>query len=133
MTVTSKDAAPVTCRVRRRASQTRLKNDDRDNRSAGEGRVRPAGCIAADRRSGAGPGLRHDGSDDRGGGGARHRGSNGGATQESSVGCATEPDPGAPAGGITPEAASLPIPHGVSGPPANGTRDGATVSPFRGR
>jgi hypothetical protein len=32
--------------------------------------------------------------------------------------------------GITPEAASLPTPHGVSGPPANGTRDGASVSPF---
>jgi len=32
--------------------------------------------------------------------------------------------------GITPEATSLPIPHGVSGPPGNGTRDGASVSPF---
>ena len=32
--------------------------------------------------------------------------------------------------GITPEATSLPIPHGVSGLPGNGTRDGASVSPF---
>jgi hypothetical protein len=52
------------------------------------------------------------------------------ATEGPSVGCAAEPDPRAHAEGITPEAASLPAPHGVSGPPANGTRDGATVSPF---
>ena len=32
--------------------------------------------------------------------------------------------------GITSEATSLPIPHGVSGPPGKGTRDGASVSPF---
>ena len=48
------------------------------------------------------------------------------------MGRATEPDLRARAEVITPEAASLPTPHGVSGPPANGTRDGATVSPFGG-
>jgi hypothetical protein len=54
-------------------------------------------------------------------------------TEGPSVGCATEPDLRARAEAITPEAASLPTPHGVSGPPANGTRDGATMSPLRGR
>ena len=46
------------------------------------------------------------------------------------MGCATEPDLRSRTEGITPEAASLPTPHGVSGRPANGTRDGTTVSPF---
>ena len=44
--------------------------------------------------------------------------------------CATEPDLRARTEGITPEAASIPTPHGVSGLPANGTRGGATVSRF---
>jgi hypothetical protein len=38
------------------------------------------------------------------------------------VGCAAEPDLRARAEGITPEAASLPTPHGVSGQRASGTR-----------
>ena len=50
--------------------------------------------------------------------------------KDRAVGCATEPDLRARAEGITPEAASLPTPHGVSGALANGTRDGATVSSF---
>jgi hypothetical protein len=45
---------------------------------------------------------------------------------------ALEPDLRSRTEGITPEAASLPTPRGVSGPPANGTRDGATVSSFGG-
>jgi hypothetical protein len=52
------------------------------------------------------------------------------ATEGPSVGCAAEPDLRGRAEGITPEAASLATPHGVSGTPATGTRDGATVSPF---
>jgi hypothetical protein len=62
--------------------------------------------------------------------GPRHCGSTGCATE--GPGCAAEPDLRGRAEGVTPKVASFPIPHGVSGPLANGSRDGATVSPFCG-